>query len=704
MSSSTINSYNPINPFYLINPNATNVDPKLLPGKGVHTPYFEGRRVETYTDILENLTPPQREAIEMKLNHVDQGRLKDVCEALAKGDITAPITQMKNFSFYCLLALREQLIDGQTYTTSQLFLNVLNRLEDKSKAEIVSLFIGEAINPRAWNLIQETLKPFPDTQYQNETKKSNAYDPCPRMTPEQLKTFFDLMRRLPPLERQFILIPDPNPIGKLKTPTKTITVRIQLLFHSSNALCRVSDKEGEPKRINPSKGMYQALLIAKHEEYAPTLITNYNLADIVVLKNGIPRRERPFCLDPTPEMESILPPVPEADGFPCDIRVNESGYHDGGYHGDVFGDTKDDQMRYYAVGQICEDIAKEMSSPEASELAKMIADKIYDMDNTAYKIFGKVNLPFSDRAAPFWYVITRRLNGDKFTNERGMIINEIFHKLIEQADQFKEKYDLTLESFIQVNFSKYAHIVTQAQVSTKNLFQGVILQAEAVSSLIERVEGKKMEELIQLSKHPTSYLLRTQALKQLRKKVDQTNRGTFISLSQKSPAAFSLAAEMFMDDFHRLRLTYEQRAPSLVRNLREKVQYHPKFEYYIKTAVIKKDSKLFDFLMTGDEFRQKTVNRVFDDGMTLLQTALYNKSSYMVKKLLDLGATPFSIAGQVSHAPIEIAIKSRNRALINLINEAMKKSQISYIPKEIKMTTLGRALIDKIEEPMKKLS
>ncbi len=526
MSSLTINSNNSINQFYLFNPSTTDIDPQLLPGKGVHKPYFKGRRVETYTDILENLTPPQREAIEMKLNHLDQGRLKDVCEILAKGDILSPITQIRNFSFYCLLALREQLIDGQTYTTSQLFFNVLNRLEDKSKAEIVPLFIGEAINPRAWNLIQETLKPFPLTQYQNEIEEEDENDPYPRMTLEQLNDFFDLMRPLPPLERQFILIPDPNPVGELKTPTTTVTVKIHLIFHRQNALCCVSDKEGEPKRMIPSKGIYQALLIAKHGEYAPTLITNYNLAAIVALMNGIPRRERPFCLDPTPEMESILPPVPEADGYPCDIRANESGYHDGVYHGDLFGDAEKDQMKLYAFGQICEDVARETSSFVVSKHAIITAESIYDMEHSGYKRFGKVNLPLSDRAAPFWHSIAETLPIGEIEKEKYVIETEIFNKLIDHADHFKEKYDLTLESLIQVNFHKYKNPADPyAPLSPNGYSKTSDLKSLAVSTLRKRFKGKNLEELVQLSKHPGSYLIRKKALEQLRRQEKLSNLG-----------------------------------------------------------------------------------------------------------------------------------------------------------------------------------
>ncbi len=538
-SLTTINSNNQFNSYYLINQDAINLVHKFLPVKREQKVYFEGRRVETYNDITENLTLDQKQALEDKLNSLpdQESVLNKVCEALSEGEIQdSPI---ENFSLYCLLALREQLIDGLTYSTSQLFLNVLNRLVDKNKAEVVPLFYDDDINRRAWKLIEETLKPFPRTQYRNEIIKSNEYDPYPRMTSEQLTIFFDLMRTLPSLEQQFILIPDPNPIGKTKTPVRTVSFEINDLIHRPNVLCRVSDKEEEPKRMIPSKGIFQAYLIAKHGKYAPTLISSYGLSPVNVLKNGIPKRERPFCLDPTPELVQLLPLVRKADLVLCDFRVNECPYHDV-YHGDLFGDARDDQMKFYAVGEICEDLAKK--NAEVFESANTIAEQMYDMQHLAYTEFGKITLPASDRAAPFWLSIVRWLpEKDRYAKDQ--IITEIFNKLIDQSDSFKEKYDLTLESLIQVNYSNYfwsltshtpLNFTSHTPLNHSEHVNSTRFRSLAISTLENRFKGKKFEELIQLSEHPASYLLRQKSLEELRKPMDKTNSGTFISLSQKS--------------------------------------------------------------------------------------------------------------------------------------------------------------------------
>ncbi len=462
--------------------------------------YFEGRRVETYTDLVENLTDAQKQNLEFKLNSLpDQNFvLKEVCEALSKGDIRAPI---KNFSMYFLLALKKQLIDGLTYTTSQLFLNVLNRLGDKNKAEFVPLFIDAAINPRAWNLIEETLKPFPGSQYKGEIIINNEEDPYPRMTKEQLKVFFDLMRILPPLDQQFILLPDPDPIEKKNVAlANTITKRLNhTLFHKFNVFCRLSDKEGKPKRMIPSKGMIQAYLIARFGEHAPTLITNYGLSPFATLKKGIPIKERPFCLNPPPEAE--LPMVWTADKLACDICANECEYHDF-YHGEIFGEIGRDQKKFYACGQFFEQLAKELSPEDKNlELVKKASEKFYDMEHADYKFFAKLDLPSSDLAAPFWSAFTYRM-----LNMDIKIVFKFINELIDKVDFYKEEYDITLWSLIRIDLKKYKKNMDIGDYNNVRNFQSFVEQA--IDSCLSE---KTKEDLNQISKNKYSHFLRKKA-------------------------------------------------------------------------------------------------------------------------------------------------------------------------------------------------
>lgn len=323
-------------------------------------------RIETYVDLMMNLDQSEKAQLEREMEALPKNdktiNLDLVTKAIHSPDLEDSIWEHLQFPLYALLALKERKIDGMDFSTSQLFYNAMNHPNNKGQVKVIPLFFGSSYNPQAWQLIEETVEPFV-SQY-HEEKNFPADSPYvesyglgrPFMTSKQIRIFFDMMARLHPLQRMFLLVPEPQPLSwkrnmELQENLRkgSVTEAINVKTPQFNVFCRVSDKLfKKPLRMIPSKGMMQAYIFATGGDC--TLISQFRLSSFNYLEEGILQKERSMCLNFT-----FLPKISEADEYPCLLEVNEVEFHDF-YHIDIMSLLKEDRKKFYGFAVLLQKI------------------------------------------------------------------------------------------------------------------------------------------------------------------------------------------------------------------------------------------------------------------------------------------------------------------------------------------------------------
>ncbi len=507
------------------------INPYLSPSNTQFTPlskennlppplfYFEGRRLEKYEDLIANLSEPQRINLEEKMTRISDQQVEIAADAIHRGVLSDPVFKDNAFPLSALLALKKGLIDGLTFSTSQLFGNAINWRKPWEETEIIPLFAGDAINDQAWRLIKETCQPFTGTQFSHEFKNEEEEEE-PYLNDDQLNTFFELAKKLPPIDRQFLLYPETNPIRREGTSKTTVSVIINAQV-GFNALSRISDSEREiPLRMIPSKGITQALIIAKWGDLAPTLISRFLISPSSVLDNQIPANEREFCLN-----FAYLPLVTKADSWDCDLKMNEVELHDG-YHGYIFGSIPlASRIKFSDSARIFKNRIEAYEKFDDRFAFRCAYESLVDMEHGVYSHYKKeeikkledqifwTSIGISLNKAQTTYFLTypksNKIEGKqikKLFQEK--VVKDFFKDIINKADDYKEKgiiLDYLLSPKIKLIDPGYKDEVMP-------------LSKQAKKILASRFKGKSNDELVRLSKNKESYLLRKGAAKAQKKK------------------------------------------------------------------------------------------------------------------------------------------------------------------------------------------
>lgn len=334
---------------------------------------------ETYNDVIAYLDQDERQSLEFAMIHF-AGQTDRVQRALFNANLLDPVFQDVDFPLTALRAFKEQKIDGLAFTTSQLFYNALHHNRNDPQLRVVPLFIGQNINPEAWNMVLlSSSEGEPATHYFS-------------LTPARMTRYFELCQRLPRLEQQYLALPK-----RQRTGSKTIAERLDEIHFT--ALISYKEKSGQTTRVMASKGMMLAYLKARSEAFAPRMITRFKLSPVDKLRDLICLNARDFCLNFMP-----LTPVRKADSYVCDLETNDCEAHDW-YHTNVFLNVPlMHRIRFYALAVLLENLPathKQMGRP--------LAEKLIDMEHRGY--IGSISTKTLELV--FWKTIARHIRTDQ---------------------------------------------------------------------------------------------------------------------------------------------------------------------------------------------------------------------------------------------------------------------------------------------------
>lgn len=349
---------------------STHINPFMLPESyAAHTPVHQSQ--ENYEEVTANLSHEQLKELDDKLSTIPLGYPLEVAYGVLTGELeTLALFKDPEFPYYALKALKIGKIDACAFTTSILFYNA-SFYAAKTNTPIVkiSLFDGLSPSTTAWDMVR-TSSEDPRDSYEFT------------LPPSRTQHFFDLCRNLPPLEQQFLLVPEEKPGERtLGLRLKEVNFRA-LIFYKG---CRVI----------ASKGMMQAYLQAQGPSAAPRMITRLGLSEPAALGAQSLRNERDFCLN-------TLFPVDSADGFPVDVRYNDVENHDF-YHASVFRTIPEyDRVRLNAAACLFSKIADQtLHLSKDEQRASDAATHLFDMEHKAYA------LKTISRDEAFWLSILR---------------------------------------------------------------------------------------------------------------------------------------------------------------------------------------------------------------------------------------------------------------------------------------------------------
>lgn len=594
-------------------------------------------RSETYEDVIINLSIEEQRWLEAKMQELpNQSNFFNLLgEALTKPSLSDPIWSEPLFPLYALLALKQKKISGMTFSTSQLFYNVMNHPANKGKVQIISLYNEETINPSAWNLIQETAQPF-QSQFKNEIKISSY---LPFMTSKEQSALFDLMRKLPSLEQMFLLIPEPNPMTShiremvRQSNAGTVTEIIQSQELGFNVFGRLSNLHlKEPMRMIPSKGLMQAYILVTGGD--SSFITQIGLANDKVLKQGILLNERPMSLN-----FSFLKKAQQADGYECLEEANEEAYHDF-YHIDIFKLIKQDRPKFYGMSEALQKIA--FQYPSVKGVADILDRDCIDMQHVMYSYFHLARTSLQQvppKDALFCASISlclelsvkkKKEHREKYPELCLLIANE----LIQNADFYRDHYGITLDFLL--SFDQFRIL---DPLKSQHFHEIACLIVKTNSTLNHLLDTSDLNILLNFSKNNESYLIREGALRQLKKRLNLNTIHQFFELA-KQKRAF-MAQQLGMDF---LAVHYKDLATNQILSVKakddlmDKLRNSPIFEFLLRSAVSDGDRIAFDLLMNDPELIKLNINQVFNDGMTLWQIARNHNQENMANYLAGLGA------------------------------------------------------------------
>lgn len=660
---------------------------------------------ETFDDVIIYLTVEEKQKLLKTLEELPDRdtQVEAVKKTLDEGHQLTSLFQQPNFPLYALLALKEGKISGMAFTTSQLFYNVHHCQPNEGEIRTVPIFNGEAINEEARTMVDDTTKigsgiiipPGSEiekfiTRFKEFIEKENGVKMNHQdMNPEQTVTFFELLRKLPPLEQQYLVVPEPNPPEFTESGVKAAYINQRLQQIGFNVFTHQIGTDGKIYRIIPSKGMIQAYLLARAPEDAPQLVTRFKLAALDDMHEMILEDQRPLCLDVT-----FLESVEEADRRKCNRKTNDVTTHDF-YHGNVMADIpRKERKKLYAIAEILKQGLKRYLEPPTliERLQKAVnpqglipravlkkiekaIDQINEMEHTEYRRVRLLNIKITDSL--FWTVIERCVESEepsevsKESPEALKWINQCIVKaLIENGDYYRSRFGLGAESLKDL---------------LKTLKEaGCHLHDPLEEALTLEVNAQTFFILVERCTKGSSYLVRDRALQELKSRLALENVELVIECARivGSHAVIKCATEFVADHLSEFVKKFSQGVFKQDTSdfILSRIQTSPHFEYVIKTAIYEKDYLVFAFLMQGEKFIKSIINKVFDDKFTLLQSALFRMDSGLVSRLLSLGATPNLQPGQGTPSPAFIAANSGNKDMyISLValGAKMTSSEIS---------------------------
>lgn len=193
----------------------------------------------------------------------------ELCRALEKQDWNSSVFENPEVYAYCALkAVEKGKLDVEQFCTVMFYFSTTKH----HKAEeigVIPLFIEGQVNPEARDFIRQTME-FSGGPAARVAFGDGDIIP-PYLTETQIDEFFERMKKLPPSEQQFFLVPDKQPMeseDKDFHPERTITQEINLSA-GINIFCRTKGRIRI--RMIPSFGMMQTYLNTKFEN--PVQIT-----------------------------------------------------------------------------------------------------------------------------------------------------------------------------------------------------------------------------------------------------------------------------------------------------------------------------------------------------------------------------------------------------------------------------------------------
>ncbi len=525
---------------------------------------------ESSEEVQAYLTPKEKEVRRQKLNQLpNQDKIIDeIVQALDQNHLQSPIFQHSDFYYYSLLALERGKISGLAFTTAQLFHNTLSQ-HPASDVEIVPLFQGDSANNTAVSMVDQTSELLSGVRFKtqelrnialkNATGNTNTSFVPTHLTPAQRVTFFEMMKSLPDMEKQYLIVPDPHPpvVNERNDLDRNGFINERLSVLGFNVFMHVS-KNGQPCRVIPSKGMMQAYLIAKAGHDATTMVTREGLAPFDDMLEMIPKLERPFAID-SPDN-----PIKSADGHIVIRKLNEGAIHDF-YHANIMSSITGFECRkFYALAHIIkreiiytssnskESIPKknspsssmektfepatlfftdsilDMTQKQAMEDLQDAFGLIVDMEHTSYQASKWNNLPTSilewavlhgkSRSKTIARVLAKELvkNGDHYRAVFGIGTDNLSQLMdyfkVNKLDYFTTAFESELKEAV---FGVSDSILSLPPLSDKDKqTQRDLLQAF--------INNKKKDPEITLSdliskiRHGSSYLIRDRATEEFK--------------------------------------------------------------------------------------------------------------------------------------------------------------------------------------------
>lgn len=475
---------------------------------------------ETYEDLTMYLTAEQKAHLSRQLEGLPdaENQTAAVKKAIDENHLQAEIFRQKDFALYALLALKQRHITGMAFTTSQLFYNTLHYHDNPAEVRVVKLFEGNAINPEAREMLTFTAgfgSGIDKNLFPNLLRRFAAFrdklSTHTDLTPSQIARFFDILKHLPSLEQQYLVIPEPDPISPFEGSYEvrnTDYISQTLVESGFNVFLRMRGNDGKFYRIIPSKGMIQAYLFARSEQEAPLLVTRFSLAPIDDMHQMILEDKRPLCLD-----VAFLDPILYADGRKCRRKTNDVTIHEL-YHGISMLDVpRQYRKKFYAIAAILKKALKNTLQPndDLNKVLEQIKDKVIDFEHIEYTIAKILSVP---RDEILFWTTTKRCFDLVFISPtlHKRACAALAQELAQNANEYRSLYGLgasNLQAFLRD---------LSAVVPSTPLNEGFEQLREClITELNHLVHNKSTEELIELTHNTHSYLLAERAAEELKK-------------------------------------------------------------------------------------------------------------------------------------------------------------------------------------------
>lgn len=519
---------------------------------------------KTFNQLIKYLSPADQTLIDT--TYYPLMLVNKAAEAINKAQ-WKEIAAMSDFPMLALAALKQGKIDGISFSTSQIFYNVLTHPDNYKKTKIVYIFSSRGqINPRAEYMIDETMALASSSReafaikelekledaglnrllFDEQSKALNyiltytknlqgEYD----WTLQEKRNFFDLLSLLPKSERSFLHIPD----HEFDSTEETLTRRINfdVLF---NQLSRFL-LNGKPRIMIPSKGMMQAYLYATRGPKAPRLRSQLSLCPWRGIYKGMKKNWRPLYIYFKP-LAHLAPKI--IDQHVPALHSADAEKHDS-YHGIRFADVP------IPIRKLFVEMAHKLwpslicASPKNASLTELflenLAKAIMDMEHSFYdrKLLNKrylskiyeEDVPEDDEdlaviikqmhkvvKQPLWYNLMLSISNAKerlvmrpslrgysyqeFNDAASEGIAIFTNILIENEARWHERYHFSLKSYFKHLQTPQKHKITQLMdVHFPEIGVHIKQRAE------ELTNHKSEAELTWLSQHSSCLFFRAAA-------------------------------------------------------------------------------------------------------------------------------------------------------------------------------------------------